>query len=59
VRDALSPRPALLLDAPDAVRAAADPWAPADPGALAVMRRIKARFDPARIFRPGAFVGGI
>jgi len=59
VRDALHPRPAVLLDAPDAVRAAADPWAPADPGALAVMRRIKARFDPERIFRPGAFVGGI
>ena len=30
-----------------------------DPGALAVMRRVKERFDPARIFRPGAFVGGI
>ena len=24
-----------------------------------VMERLKARFDPARIFRPGVFVGGI
>jgi FAD/FMN-containing dehydrogenase len=24
-----------------------------------VMARLKERFDPARIFRPGAFVGGI
>ena len=29
------------------------------PGALALMARIKERFDPARIFRPGTFVGGI
>jgi glycolate oxidase FAD binding subunit len=35
------------------------PWPDPDPGALAVMERIKRRFDPARIFRPGAFVGGI
>jgi FAD/FMN-containing dehydrogenase len=24
-----------------------------------VMARLKERFDPARIFRPGAYVGGI
>jgi glycolate oxidase FAD binding subunit len=36
-----------------------DPWPAVDPGALAVMERIKARFDPARTFRPGAFVGGL
>ena len=29
------------------------------PGALAVMARLKERFDPARIFRPGAYVGGL
>jgi glycolate oxidase FAD binding subunit len=34
-----------------------DPW-PAPP-ALAVMERIKARFDPAHVFRPGAFAGGL
>ena len=56
-RDELSPRACTLLDAPDALRA--DPWAAPDPGALAVMARVKERFDPARIFRPGTFVGGI
>jgi len=60
VRDALAPRACVLLDAPTVVRAAVDPWgATPDPGALAVMARVKERFDPARIFRPGAFVGGI
>jgi glycolate oxidase FAD binding subunit len=61
VRRALEPRSCVLLDAPAALRAQVDPWGPAgpDPGALAVMARVKERFDPARIFRPGAFVGGI
>jgi glycolate oxidase FAD binding subunit len=35
------------------------PWPLPDPGALAVMELIKARFDPAGVFRPGAFVGGL
>ena len=35
-----------------------DQWPDAGPGQV-VMERLKARFDPARIFRPGAFVGGI
>jgi glycolate oxidase FAD binding subunit len=48
-----------VFDAPEALRAAIAPWPEPDPGALAVMRRVKERFDPARIFRPGAFVGGI
>jgi glycolate oxidase FAD binding subunit len=56
-RAALSPRACTLLDAPLELRARA--WAAPDPGALAVMARVKERFDPARIFRPGAFVGGI
>ncbi len=34
-------------------------WPQPAPAALAVMQRIKARFDPARICAPGAFVGGI
>jgi glycolate oxidase FAD binding subunit len=59
VRDALEPRASVLLDGPDALREAVEPWGPVDPGALTVMRRVKERFDPARIFRPGAFVGGI
>jgi len=55
-RQALSPRACTVLDGATRV---GDAWPEPDPGALAVMQRIKARFDPARIFRPGAFVGGI
>lgn len=36
-----------------------NPWPEIRPGVLALMRRVKARFDPARAFRPGIFVGGI
>jgi glycolate oxidase FAD binding subunit len=56
IREALAPRNCTVLDG-----AGADQW-PAEtpsPPALAVMERLKARFDPARIFRPGVFVGGI
>jgi len=56
-RAALAPRACTLLDAPPALRA--DAWAAPEAGALAVMGRVKERFDPARIFRPGTFVGGI
>jgi glycolate oxidase FAD binding subunit len=56
-RAALAPRACTLLDAPAELRA--DAWAAPDAGALAVMARVKQRFDPARIFRPGTFVGGI
>jgi glycolate oxidase FAD binding subunit len=55
-RQALAPRACTVLDGATRI---ADPWPAPDPGALVVMERIKARFDPARIFRPGAFVGGI
>jgi glycolate oxidase FAD binding subunit len=30
-----------------------------EPGALALMRRMKAAFDPAGVFNPGCFVGGL
>jgi glycolate oxidase FAD binding subunit len=56
-REALSPRACTLLDAPPELRAHA--WASPEPGALALMARVKERFDPHRIFRPGSFVGGI
>ena len=59
VRRALAPRPCTLQDAPTVVRGALPPWGEPDPGALVVMRRVKERFDPARIFSPGSFVGGI
>jgi glycolate oxidase FAD binding subunit len=59
VRDALQPRPVVLLDGPAGLRGDFDPWGPIDAGALQVMRRIKERFDTHRIFRPGAYLGGI
>jgi glycolate oxidase FAD binding subunit len=50
----------VLLDAPAELRERLDPWGPqGDAGALELMRRIKLRFDPARICNPGVFVGGI
>jgi glycolate oxidase FAD binding subunit len=50
---------AVLLDGPAALRAAGDPWG-AKPGPeLELMRRVKARFDPAGTCNPGLFVGGI
>jgi glycolate oxidase FAD binding subunit len=55
VRQALAPRACTVLDGADRV---GDQW-PEAGGAQVVMERLKARFDPARIFRPGAFVGGI
>jgi glycolate oxidase FAD binding subunit len=51
IREALAPRHCVVLDGAHEVRDAV-------PGQV-VMERLKARFDPARIFRPGTFVGGI
>jgi glycolate dehydrogenase FAD-binding subunit len=51
--------PAVILDAPGATRAQADPWGVQPGGELDLMRRIKARFDPAGTCNPGLFVGGI
>jgi glycolate oxidase FAD binding subunit len=56
LRAALAPIATTVLDGADRVSA---PWPAPAPGALAVMERIKARFDPAGVFRPGAFVGGL
>jgi glycolate oxidase FAD binding subunit len=56
LRDALSPRACTVLDGADRVAA---PWPAVEPGVLAVMERIKARFDPGRAFKPGAFVVGL
>ncbi len=56
LRNALAPRACTVLDGADRV---ADPWPAIEPGALALMRRVKERFDPAGAFGPGAFAGGI
>ncbi len=50
---------AVLLDAPPELRARLDPWAGGAGPALELMRRVKARFDPAGTCNPGVFVGGI
>jgi glycolate oxidase FAD binding subunit len=47
---------AVVQDAPDELRT--DPWGPAPPG-LAIMRRLKAAFDPAGVLNPGLMPGGI
>jgi glycolate oxidase FAD binding subunit len=56
VRERLHPRPVVVLDGAAGV---ANAWPAPPEGTLAVMARLKERFDPARIFRPGAYVGGI
>jgi glycolate oxidase FAD binding subunit len=48
----------VVLDAPEAVRTHGDVWGP-PPDGVAVMRRLKAEFDPKGILNPGRFVGGI
>ena len=53
LRQTLAPRACTVLDG-----AAEHQW-PSDIPGQVVMERLKARFDPSRIFRPGAFVGGI
>ena len=55
-RRRLAPRACRVLDG---ARLTREPWPAVAPGALALMRRVKTRFDPAGAFRPGAFVGGI
>ena len=59
LRGALAPLPVTVLDAPAAVREAVDPWGPVDPVHLALLRSVKARFDPTGACAPGLFVGGI
>jgi glycolate oxidase FAD binding subunit len=60
LRRELAPSACVVLDAPDEVRAALDPWhVPDGSPALELMRRTKARFDPNGVCSPGVFVGGI
>ena len=60
LRDALAPAPCVVLDAPEEVRAALDPWdEPAEGPHAMLMRRVKARFDPAGTCNPGRYAAGI
>jgi glycolate oxidase FAD binding subunit len=52
-RAALAPRHVVALDGAGRL----DPPPLCDPALVALTARVKARFDPARIFRPGAFGG--
>jgi glycolate oxidase FAD binding subunit len=49
----------VLLDAPDELREATDPWGAQNGTALELMRRVKRRFDPTATCNPGVYVGGI
>jgi glycolate oxidase FAD binding subunit len=48
----------VVCEAPAEVRARLDAWGP-PPGALDLMRRLKARLDPEGLLAPGRFAGGI
>jgi glycolate oxidase FAD binding subunit len=49
----------VVTGGPTAVRIAADPWGPIPSDTFALMRSIKATFDPERRLNPGRFVGGL
>jgi len=49
----------IVQGAPREVRGAIDPWGPVPADALALMRAIKATFDPDRRLNPGRFAGGL
>jgi glycolate oxidase FAD binding subunit len=59
LRARLAPARCVVLDAPERVRSALDPWGEEDPARLALMRRVKERFDPHGVCNPGVMVGGI
>jgi glycolate oxidase FAD binding subunit len=59
LRASLSPCACVLEDAPASMRAQFDPWGVGDGPELALMARVKARFDPAGICNRGRFVGGL
>jgi len=44
---------------PVELRRAVDPWGPIEPGAFALMRTLRAEFDPGRVLNPGRYVGGL
>jgi glycolate oxidase FAD binding subunit len=52
LRRELSPAPCAVVDGSAELRALVDPWPAPEPGALALMQRVKQRFDPAGVCRP-------
>jgi glycolate oxidase FAD binding subunit len=59
LRARLSPDACVVLDAPLEARLFLEVWHEASGAPLELMRRVKARFDPAGVCNPGIFVGGI
>jgi glycolate oxidase FAD binding subunit len=60
LRDQLAPLVCVVLDAPEEVRSELDPWGiDGASGAVELMRRTKARFDPDGVCSPGVFAGGL
>ena len=55
LRRELAPSPCVVFDAPAAVRERIDAWDAQDPALLALLRRVKERFDPAGICSPGVY----
>ena len=56
LRQALSGARCVVLDAPEDVRAALDPWDAREDPTRVLMRRVKARFDPGDVCNPGLFL---
>ena len=59
LREALTPAPCVVADAPEDVRNAVDPWHTDAGEPLVLLRRLKHQFDPAGVCNPGLYVGGI
>jgi glycolate oxidase FAD binding subunit len=59
LRERLAPAACVLLDGPEALRAAVDPWGVGDGGELSLARRVKLRFDPRGVCNPGRYIGGL
>jgi glycolate oxidase FAD binding subunit len=59
LRAALAPAPCVLLDAPEPMRAALDPWGLEGGPELELMTRLKGRFDPDGVCNRGRYVGGL
>ncbi|MGH8879155.1 MAG: FAD-linked oxidase C-terminal domain-containing protein, partial [Stackebrandtia sp.] len=59
VRERLETRDGTAVIVHSPIREHLDVWGPVDPGALALMRRVKDQFDPGHRLSPGRFVAGI